>query len=105
MYAVIETGSKQYRIKENDEIEVEKMDVEPGTDLKLDKVLFFTDGKDVRIGCPYLENINVLAEVRQHQRGRKLVSFKYRRRKSSRWKKGHRQELTLLRIKEIKPAA
>ncbi len=101
MYAIVETGGKQYRVTKNDTFEVERLDTAPGKSLKLDKVLLYSDGKKVEIGKPYLKNVKVSCEVLANIRGKKSVSFKYKRRKSSRRKIGHRQELTKLKVKEI----
>ncbi len=101
MYAVIEVGAKQYSVKKGDIIEVEKQDAEKDTDLILDKVLLISKEKKIEIGRPYLKDAQVTALVLDQVKGEKKVSFKYRRRKSSHWKKGHRQKLTRLQIKEI----
>lgn len=102
MYAVVRTGSKQYRVKESDEIEVERINSEPGTEVTLEEVLLVVNGEKLQVGRPYVDNARIVAEVLGHPRGRKLIAFKYRRRKSSKTKIGHRQELTRLRIKAIK---
>ncbi|MBN1912796.1 MAG: 50S ribosomal protein L21 [Candidatus Omnitrophica bacterium] len=101
MYAIIEVGAKQYNVKKGDIIEVEKQGAQEGKDIKLDKVLLVSKDKKVEIGQPYLKEVNVQAEVLAQVKGPKLISFKYRRRKSSHWKKGHRQKLTRLKIKDI----
>lgn len=101
MYVIIESGGKQYRLLKNDTFEVEKLNQQPGKAVKLDKVLLYSDGKKVEIGNPYLKNVKVNCEVVANIRGKKSVSFKYRRRKSSRRKIGHRQNLTRLKVKEI----
>lgn len=101
MYAVIEVGTKQYSVKKDDIFEVEKLEVEKGTEIVLDKVLLVSDEKRTEIGQPYLKNAVVKIQVIDQTKGDKLISYKYRRRKSSDWKKGHRQKLTLLKIKSI----
>ena len=101
MYAIIEVGAKQYNVKKGDVIEVEKLSQPDGSDVDLDKVLLISKDKKTEIGQPYLKEGKVLAEVLGQVKGEKVLSFKYRRRKSSRWKKGHRQQLTRLKIKEI----
>jgi large subunit ribosomal protein L21 len=101
MYAIIEVGAKQYRVEEGDIIEVEKQIAEEAKEMKLDKVLLVSKDKKIQIGQPYLKEAKVTAVVLKHIRGRKVVSFKYRRRKSSHWSKGHRQSLTRLKIKDI----
>ena len=101
MYAVIETGGKQYRVEVGTELEVELLDVEPGNTVTLDRVLLVADGDDASIGRPLVDNATVSAEVLRQARGEKLISFKYRPKARSRVKKGHRQELTVLRISDI----
>ena len=101
MYAIIEVGAKQYTIKKGDIIEVEKQAVKEGQDITLNKVLLVSKDKKVDVGQPYVKEAKVEAEVLKHIKGEKVISFKYRRRKSSHWKKGHRQQLTRLKIKEI----
>ena len=101
MYAIIEVGAKQYTIKKGDIIEVEKQAVKEGKDITLNKVLLVSKDKKVDVGQPYVKEAKVEAEVLKHIKGEKVISFKYRRRKSSHWKKGHRQQLTRLKIKEI----
>ena len=103
MYAIIETGNKQYRVAKGDLIEVELLGKKAGENIKLDKVLLASNGKKVEIGTPYLKNINVNCEVLGEVKSdTKVVSFRYRRRKASKKKIGHRQHLTRLKIKEIK---
>lgn len=101
MYAVIETGGKQYRVEVGTELEVELLDVEPGKTITLERVLLVADGDDSTIGRPVVAEASVSAEVVSQTRGPKLVAFKYRPKARSRVKKGHRQELTLLRIADI----
>ena len=101
MYAVIETGAKQYRVEVGTELEVELLDVEPGKTITIDRVLLVADGDDSTIGRPLVADASVSAEVVNQMRGPKLISFKYRPKARSRVKKGHRQELTLLRITDI----
>jgi len=101
MYAVIETGGKQYRVEVGTELEVELLDVEPGKTITLDRVLLVADGDDSTIGQPVVADASVSAEVVSQKRGPKLISFKYRPKARRRVKKGHRQELTLLRVADI----
>jgi large subunit ribosomal protein L21 len=82
-------------------IEVERQVAEEGKDITLDKVLLVSKDKDVEIGQPYLKKARIEARVLKQVKSRKSVSFKYRRRKSSHWTKGHRQQLTRLKINEI----
>ncbi|MBF0168256.1 MAG: 50S ribosomal protein L21 [Alphaproteobacteria bacterium] len=97
MFAVVKTGGKQYRVAENDTITVEKLLGEPGSPVKLDQVLM-VGGK---IGRPLVAGASVSAEIVEQTRGPKLIIFKKRRRKSSRRKNGHRQDLTVLKITGI----
>ena len=101
MYAVIETGGKQYRVEVGTELEVELLDAEPGKTITLDRVLLVADGDEASIGRPLVDGAAVSAEVVRLDRGPKLISFKYRPKARSRVKKGHRQELTVLRISDI----
>ena len=101
MYAVIETGGKQYRVEVGTELEVELLDAEPGKTITLERVLLVADGDDANIGRPLVSGAEVSAEVLRQARGEKTISFKYRPKARSRVKKGHRQELTILRISDI----
>ena len=102
MYAVIESGGKQYRVEVGTELEVELLDVEPGQALTLDRVLLIGDDDDTAIGRPPVANASVEAEVLRQDRGPKLIVFKYRPKARRRVKKGHRQEHTILRITDVK---
>ena len=102
MYAVIVTGGKQYRVEVGTELEVELLDVEPGQAIKLDRVLLVADGDESAIGRPLVADAEVSAEVVRQTRGEKLIAFKYRPKARSRVKKGHRQELTVLRITDVR---
>ena len=102
MYAVVETGSKQYRVTPGMTIDVELLAAEAGSDVELDRVLMIGgEGAEVRIGTPVVEGARVVATVAEHHRGEKVIIFKMRAKKRYRRKKGHRQELTRLTIKEI----
>jgi large subunit ribosomal protein L21 len=101
MYAVIETGSKQYRVEVGTELQVELLDVEPGQTITLDRVLLVADGDTSAIGRPVVDGAKVTAEVVRRERGVKTISFKYRPKARRRVKKGHRQELTILRVDDI----
>ncbi len=100
MYAIIETGGKQYRVAEGTELRVECLDAEVGGEVALDKVLFVGGAKQV-VGTPYVDNAKVVAEVVDHGRGKKIMVFKKLRRKDSRRMQGHRQDFTTLKIKSI----
>ena len=101
MYAVIETGGKQYRVEVGTELEVELLDAAPGEAVNLERILLVADGETAAIGRPVVENASVAAEIVRRDRGEKLISFKYRPKARRRVKKGHRQELTILRINDI----
>jgi large subunit ribosomal protein L21 len=101
MYAVIETGSKQYRVEVGTELQVELLDVEPGQTITLERVLLVADGDTAAIGRPIVDGAKVTAEVVRRERGVKTISFKYRPKARRRVKKGHRQELTILRVEDI----
>jgi len=101
MYAIIEVGARQYNVKKGDIIEVEKQVVEEGKEIALDKVLLVSEDNKIEVGEPYLKKAKVQAIVLKQIKAEKLISFKYRRRKSSHWTKGHRQQLTRLKIEDI----
>ncbi len=102
MYAIVQVGSSQFKVAEGDVIESHRLKGEEGKDITLDKVLMFAKGTDVRIGQPYLQDVQVTAKIVRHCLDDKLVVFKYRKRKDSSSKIGHRQKLTALNITEIK---
>ena len=101
MYAVVKTGGKQYRVAKDDKILVEHIDAEEGQTITLDKVMMLGDGDKVTIGAPVVENASVEAEVLSQTRGPKIIIFRRKRRKNHRRIQGHRQDLTLLKIKDI----
>jgi large subunit ribosomal protein L21 len=101
MYAVIETGGKQYRVEVGTELQVELLDAEAGDAVQLERVLLVADGDTAAIGRPLVANASVAAEVVRRERGDKTISFKYRPKARRRVKKGHRQELMVLRISDI----
>ena len=101
MYAVIETGGKQYRVAQNDVIRVEKLSAAEGETITFERVLMIGEGADCKIGAPLLEGSKVVADVEEHGRGDKVTIIKFRRRQKYRRKQGHRQSYTQLRIKEI----
>lgn len=102
MYAIIETGSKQYRVAAGDTLEIERVPTEKGQTLTFDHVLLVNDDGKVKFGAPHVPQATVLADVVDHIRGVKTVAFKMRRREGYHRKVGHRQELTVVKIKEIK---
>jgi large subunit ribosomal protein L21 len=100
MYAVIESGGKQYRVAIGDRLKVESLKLDPGSSVDLEKVLLLADGGEVRVGSPYVGS-KVEATVVEHGRGDKVRIFKLRRRKNSRTRAGHRQNYTELEIVSI----
>ncbi len=101
MYAVIEVGAKQYNVKKDDIIEVEREATPAGKEIAIDKVLLVSKDKQLEVGTPYVKGAKVSVLVLGEIKAKKLISYKYRRRKSSHWEKGHRQKLTRLQVKEI----
>jgi len=102
MYAVIQTGGKQYRVAEGETLRVEKLDAPAGTKLTFDPLLFADDGGNVQIGRPKVAGVKVEAEILDQGLGKKIIIFKYKRRKSYRRKAGHRQPFTALRVTAIR---
>jgi large subunit ribosomal protein L21 len=105
MYAVIQTGGKQYRVAEGETLRVEKLSATPGDKVSFSPLLFADDGGSVLVGKPHVSGIAVEAEVLGDGKGEKIVIFKYKRRKSYRRKTGHRQPFTSLKILSIKAGA
>jgi large subunit ribosomal protein L21 len=101
MYAVILTGGKQYRVKEGDVLAIEKLDLEPGRKAQFDRVLLIEDGATVQVGTPVLDNAMVLGLVLENFKDEKVLVFKKKRRKQYRRTRGHRQQLTKVRITRI----
>ncbi len=101
MYAVVETGGKQYRVTVGQTIEVEKLPFAVGEKVELDKVLLVADGDEVKVGQPTVKGAKVLATVVEHGKGKKIIVFKYKPKERYRRKKGHRQAYTRLRIEKI----
>jgi large subunit ribosomal protein L21 len=102
MYAVIQTGGKQYRVAEGETLRVEKLPATAGDKLSFAPLLFADDGGNVQVGKPEVSGIKVEAEVLEQGKGKKIIIFKYKRRKSYRRKTGHRQPFTALKITAIK---
>ena len=100
-HAVVEIGSMQFDVSKNDIIEVNRLGQKVGHEIKLNSCLMATNGKEIEFGRPYLKNVTVFAEIIGHKRAPKVLAFKYRKRKSSKFRKGHRQDLTVLKVKEI----
>jgi large subunit ribosomal protein L21 len=101
MFAVLETGGKQYRVAESDRIRVEKLEAEPGDELTLDRVLLLGDEDGVRVGAPYVEGASVTVQVARQGLGRKIEGFKYKAKKNVRKRYGHRQPFTELVVRRI----
>lgn len=102
MYAVIETGGKQYRVSSGETLEIERLEVDAGSPFTFDRVLMVNKAGQVRLGTPTVANASVEADVVSHIRGDKKIIFKMKRRKGYHKKQGHRQELTVVKIKDIK---
>lgn len=100
MYAIIETGGKQFRVEEGAKINVEKLEAEVGGELAIDKVLM-VGGDEMKVGAPYVEGAKVVCAVAGHGRGKKIIVFHKWRRNDSHKKTGHRQDYTTLEIKSI----
>jgi large subunit ribosomal protein L21 len=101
MYAVLETGSKQYRVEAGDTLDVERLETEAGQSFTFERVLLVSTDGQTRIGAPTVANATIVVDVVEHLRGPKKVAFKMKRRKGYHRTVGHRQELTKIRIKEI----
>ena len=101
MYAIIETGAKQYRVSPGDTIDVERLPVGEGSTIELDKVLLVADGDKLTVGTPTVKGAKVVAEVLGEGKGKKIIVFKYKPKVHYRRRTGHRQIHTRLAIKEI----
>ncbi len=101
MYAVIETGGKQYKVAEGDFIFVEKLEVEAGDTVKIDKVLAIANDGDINVGAPYVDGASVEASVVKNGKDKKIIVYKYKPKKGYHKKQGHRQPYTKLEIKKI----
>src|SRR2546427_4750659 len=105
MYAVLETGSKQYRVSAGDTLQIERLTVEAGQPVTFDRVLLVNHEGKVTVGSPTVASASVMADVVEHIRGEKKIAFKMKRRKGYHKTVGHRQELTVVKIKEIRTQA
>ena len=101
MYAVLETGSKQYRVAAGDTLEIERLDTEAGKPFTFDRVLLVNNDGKLHVGTPTVDGAKVVADVVAHKRGEKKLSFKMKRRKGYHKTIGHRQELTVVKITAI----
>jgi len=100
-HATFKTGGKQYRVSEGDFLDIEKLDVEPGSKPVFEEVLSVGDGESIRIGTPTVEGAKITAEVIEQRKGDKVIAYKYRRRKGYERTVGHRQKLTRIKITSI----
>lgn len=100
MYAIVETGGKQYKVAAGDSIFVEKLEAEVGQSVTLDKV-YFVGGEETKVGTPTVAGASVTAKVVEHGRGKKIVVFKYKAKKNYHKKQGHRQPYTKLLVETI----
>jgi large subunit ribosomal protein L21 len=101
MYAVLETGGKQYRVVEGDTLEIERLETEAGKPVTFDRVLLVNNDGKVSVGAPTVTGAKVVADVIEHKRGDKVTTFKMKRRKGYHKTIGHRQELTVVKITNI----
>jgi large subunit ribosomal protein L21 len=102
MFAIIETGGKQYRVEKDDVIDVELLNNSKGNKVAFEKVLLFNDGKNATVGSPIIESCKVFGEIVENQtKGPKVFAYKYKKRKDSKKKVGHRQKYTRIKITEI----
>lgn len=101
MYVMVEIQGRQYKAEAGSLLKVDKLDGETGQEMEFDKVLMVRGDKDVKLGAPYVKGASVKAVLESRGRDPKVIVFKYKRRKDYRVKRGHRQDFTLLRVKEI----
>ena len=102
MFAIIETGGKQYKVSPGQKIKIEKVDAEAGGDFLFDKVLLVADGENVKIGTPYVPGAEVHGKIVTQGRAKKVIVFRYHSKTRYRKKKGHRQHFTEVEILAIK---
>ncbi|MCF7669794.1 MAG: 50S ribosomal protein L21 [Verrucomicrobia bacterium] len=101
MYAVLETGGKQYKVAPGDKLKVESLDTNPGEEYTFDRVLLINNDGNIKVGNPTIPGGKITAEVAEHKRGPKLIAFKMKRRKGYRRTLGHKQDYTIVKINEI----
>ena len=101
MFAVIKTGGKQYSVAAEDTITVMTLAGQPGDSVTFDNVLMLVGEGETKLGAPFLEGVSVTGEIVAHERGPKVIAFKKRRRQNSKRKRGHRQDLTTVRITQL----
>ncbi|MDY6792381.1 MAG: 50S ribosomal protein L21 [Thermodesulfobacteriota bacterium] len=102
MYAIVDSGGKQYKVREGEILRVEKLTGEVGDSVSFDKILMFSDGEQVNIGTPLLEDVTVNGHIVEQGKAKKIIVFKYKRRKRYRRKQGHRQQFTAVKVDSIK---
>lgn len=100
-YAIVEAGGSQLKVKKGDIIKVGRFGAEPKKSVKISRVLLYSDGKSIEVGNPYIKGAHVSCELMREEKAKKVVAYKYRKRKSSKFKKGHRRKLLVLKVKEI----
>ena len=101
MYAVVATGGKQYKVRKGQTLRVEKIPGEIGSPVSFDQVLMYSDGESIEVGQPILENVSVAGHIVEQGKAKKVIVFKYKRRKRYRRKQGHRQQYTAVTIDRI----
>ena len=101
MYAIIETGGKQYKVQEGDVLFIEKLDAEPDSTVEFDRVLAVFDAEKVKMGTPYVTGVKVQARVDKHGKNKKIIVFKMKPKKGYRRRQGHRQPYTRVRIESV----
>ncbi len=102
MYAIVKTGGKQYKVQEGDILRVEKLTGDVGSEISFDDVLMFSDGETVTVGQPKVDNVTVSGHIVAQGKSKKIIVFKYKRRKRYRRTQGHRQHFTAVQIDSIK---
>lgn len=102
MYAIIETGGKQYKVSKGDQVYIEKLGKDEGKTVNFDKVLAFSDGKNLKTGKPYLKDIKVSGKVVKNGKGKKIIIFKFKAKKGYKRTQGHRQPYTCVEITNVK---
>jgi len=101
MYAIMETGGKQYRVSPGEVLQVEKLEASPGETVEIDRVLLVNTGEGTKVGTPWVEGARVVLKVRNQGRGDKIIVFKYKPKKNYRRKQGHRQPYTEVIVESI----
>jgi len=102
MYAIVDSGGKQHKVQEGEILRVEKLTGEVGDSVSFDRILMFSDGENVNVGTPLLEDVAVNGHIVEQGKAKKIIVFKYKRRKRYRRKRGHRQQFTAVKVDSIK---